>query len=65
MTRKWEYRVLNMETLVGYEFSDNDEIYLDVLQEKITDLGHQGWELVDISGEILFFKRADNGCKCP
>ena len=54
---KWEYKIINKNDYVRIDQQNDDQI----LERLFNQLGDQGWELVDVYGNVVFyFKRMKN-----
>ena len=52
--KKWEYKIINKNDYVRIDQQNDDQI----LERVFNQLGEQGWELVDVYGNVVFyFKR--------
>lgn len=55
--KKWEYKIINKNDYVRIDQQNDDQI----LERLFNQLGEQGWELVDVYGNVVFyFKRMKN-----
>lgn len=55
--KKWEYKIINKNDYVRIDQQNEDQI----LERLFNQLGEQGWELVDVYGNVVFyFKRMKN-----
>ena len=55
--KKWEYKIINKNDYVRIDQQNDDQI----LERFFNQLGEQGWELVDVYGNVVFyFKRMKN-----
>ena len=66
---KFEYKVLNISDFIKTDDSSHelrieegnkinqDKEHSDITQNKLNELGQNGWELISITNQRLFFKR--------
>ena len=67
---KFEYKVLNISDFIKIDDSSHelrieegnkinqDKEHSDITQNKLNELGQNGWELISITSQRLFFKRS-------
>lgn len=68
---KFEYKVLNISDFIKTDDSSHelrieegnkinqDKEHSDITQNKLNELGQNGWELISITNQRLFFKRSN------
>jgi|TARA_B110000263_G_scaffold54468_1_gene45920 hypothetical protein len=68
---KFEYKVLNISDFIKIDDSSHelrieegnkinqDKEHSDITQNKLNELGQNGWELISITSQRLFFKRSN------
>jgi hypothetical protein len=68
---KFEYKVLNISDFIKIDDSSHelrieegnkinqDKEHSDITQNKLNELGQNGWELISITNQRLFFKRSN------
>ena len=68
---KFEYKVLNISDFIKTDDSSHelrieegnkinqDKEHSDITQNKLNELGQNGWELISITSQRLFFKRSN------
>ena len=68
---KFEYKVLNISDFIKTDDSSHelrieegnkinqDKEHSDITQNKLNELGQNGWELISITNQRIFFKRSN------
>jgi hypothetical protein len=68
---KFEYKVLNISDFIKTDDSSHelrieegnkinqDKEHSNITQNKLNELGQNGWELISITNQRLFFKRSN------